>query len=146
MKYLQGTFVPANPSKYSGDVTKIYFRSSWEKKAMVFFDNNPSILKWSSEEVIVPYISPIDGKQHRYFPDFLIMVKTIDGTINRIMVEIKPAIQCSPPKQGKKTKRMITEMHTFMVNQAKWIAAKSWCDRNNMKFQIITEKELGIKK
>jgi len=145
-KYLQGKFVPKNPNKYVGKVTDIFFRSSWERKAMIFFDENPGILKWNSEEVVIPYISPIDNRQHRYFPDFLIMVKTRTGDIKKIMVEVKPATQCEPPKQRKKTAKMITEVQTYMVNQAKWASARKWCATNNMEFQILTEKELGIKK
>jgi len=135
--------VPKFPEKYAGDADKIFFRSSWERTAMVFFDNNPSIIKWASEEIIVPYISPVDGNTHRYYPDFIIKIKTNTGEIKNIMVEIKPLIQCSPPKQGKKkTKRLVEEMKTYSVNQAKWAAATEFCKRNNMTFQVITEKDL----
>lgn len=143
-KYLQGVFTPKNPDKYAGDVSKIFFRSSWERKAMVFFDDDPNILKWNSEETIVPYISPVDNKPHRYFPDFLVMCKTRDGTIKKMMVEIKPAAQCQPPKQKKKTARMLLEVKTYAINQAKWEAARVWCQKHGMEFTILTEKELGI--
>ncbi len=144
MKFHQGQFAPKNPSKYAGDLSKIIYRSGWERKAMIFFDENPSILKWGSEEVIVPYVSPLDGRPHRYYPDFVIKIKTRDGTIQNVMVEIKPAAQCEPPKQKKQTKRMITETQTYMVNQAKWQAAEEFCKRNNMKFQVVTEYDLGL--
>ena len=146
MKYHQGKFTPKNPDKYAGDATKITFRSGWEKKAMVFFDTNPAILKWNSEEKIIPYISPLDGRAHRYFPDFLVAVKTKTGEVKKIMVEVKPLKQCSPPTQKKQTKRLITETHTYLVNQAKWDAAKAWCDKNGFGFQLLTEIELGIGK
>lgn len=146
MKYHQGTFVPKNPSKYAGDVNAIKYRSGWERKAMVFFDENPSILKWSSEELIIPYISPVDNLPHRYFVDFLIRVKTREGKEQNIVVEIKPHAQCHPPKQKKQTKRMITEMTTYLVNQAKWSAATEWCKKNNATFQILDEYGLGIAK
>lgn len=146
MKFHQGQFIPKNPKKYVGDVTNIIFRSGWERKAMIFFDENPSILKWGSEEVVVPYVSPVDGRPHRYYPDFIIKIKTRDGLEQNIMVEIKPASQCEPPKQKKQTKRMITETQTYMVNQAKWQAAESFCNRNGLKFQVITEYDLGLAK
>lgn len=144
MKYHQGRFIPKNPQKYHGDPTNIVFRSSWERKAMIFFDMNPNILKWSSEEHVIPYISPVDGNPHRYFPDFLVAARTRDGSIKRLMVEVKPAAQCEPPKQKKKTKKYIQEAQTYAVNQAKWEAAKMWCMNNGFEFKILTEKELGI--
>jgi hypothetical protein len=145
-RYLQGTFVPKHPEKYIGDITKISFRSSWERRAMLWFDEQPNILRWNSEEIIIPYISPLDGKPHRYFPDFLVEVKKADGKIVKTLVEIKPAAQCVPPTQKKKTKRMITEMQTYMVNQSKWAAARDWCKRNGIEFLILDEFGLGIKK
>ena len=75
-KYYQGKYRPKNPIKYKGDPTNIVFRSSWELKAMKYFDLNENVLKWQSEELAVPYKSPIDGRWHRYFPDFLIEVRT----------------------------------------------------------------------
>lgn len=146
MKYFQGQFVPKNPEKYAGDVTKITYRSSWEKKAMLWFDEQPNILKWNSEELVIPYISPVDGRQHRYFPDFMVLSKGRDGKISKLVVEVKPAAQCEPPKPGKKTKRMITEIKTYSVNQAKWEAAKEFCKRNGMEFLVIDEYDLGIRK
>ena len=146
MKFLQGRYIPKNPDKYAGDISKIVFRSSWERKAMVFFDNNPNILKWGSEETVVPYLSPVDGRMHRYFPDFTVLSRGSDGKMKRTMVEVKPAAQCEPPKQKKKTKRMIMEVSTYLVNQAKWDAARAWCHINGYEFMILTEKELGIKK
>lgn len=145
MKFHSGKYTPKNPDKYVGNVCDIVFRSSWEKKAMLFFDNNPGILKWGSEETVVPYISPVDGRAHRYFPDFIVLAKTRDGTLKRMMVEVKPAAQCLPPKTKKKTKRMILEVSTYLVNQAKWEAARKWCSINGFEFTILTEVELGIK-
>jgi len=145
-KYLQGKFVPKHPEKYVGDVSNIFFRSSWERKAMIFFDDNPNILKWNSEEIPIPYISPIDNLPHRYFPDFLIMVKTRDGSIKKIMVEVKPSIQCVPPTQKKNTKRMLLEVKTYSINISKWAAARKWCSEHNMEFQILDEFSLGISK
>ena len=96
----KGKYKIKNLKKYRGDPTKITYRSLWEKKFMNYCENNPMVIEWSSEEIIVPYRSPIDGKRHRYFPDFWIRVKAADGTISETLIEIKPKSQCSPPKGG----------------------------------------------
>ena len=57
-----GYFKPKNPTKYRGNPTNIVYRSLWERKFMVFCDNNPSILQWGSEEIIIPYRAP-DGSE-----------------------------------------------------------------------------------
>jgi len=146
MKYHQGKYTPRYPEKYVGDVTEITYRSGWEKKAMVFFDTNPSILRWGSEELIVPYMSPVDNKIHRYFPDFFVETVALNGVKTKYIVEVKPEAQCSPPKQTKNKKRLLTETSTYLVNQAKWAAATHFCKQHNMVFLVLTEKHLGIRK
>jgi len=142
--YIQGKYSPKNPQKYVGDSTNIFARSSWERKAMIFFDMNPSILKWSSEEIIVPYFDPSTGRNRRYFPDFAIVVKTKTGEIERILVEVKPFAQTKPPERKTKvTKRYITEVSEYMKNQAKWQYATEWCKQNGFtKFMVLTEKDI----
>lgn len=145
-KFLQGTFEPKHPEKYVGDSTKIRYRSSWEKFAMLKFDENPSIIKWNSEEKVIPYYSPVDGKMHRYFPDFIIQVKDVNGKIWQYMIEIKPHCQTILPKQtkNKKPKRLQEEVETFVINSAKWSAAREFCKRNSMEFKIMTEHDLNM--
>src|SRR5210317_1245582 len=87
---MKGYFKPRNPSKYNGDPTNIIYRSSWEKRCMIYFDKNTNVIKWSSEEMFVPYKSPIDGRYHRYFPDFIIKIKNKLGLIETVMIEVKP--------------------------------------------------------
>ena len=138
----KGKYYPSFPRKYKGDPTNIIYRSLWERKFMVYCDKNQNILEWASEEMFVPYVSPIDKKVHRYFPDFL--VKTSSG--KKVMIEIKPAIQCKPPKpRSRKTKRYLQEQLTFIKNISKWRAAKEYCSDNGLEFKIFTEKELNIK-
>lgn len=145
--YLQGKFTPKNPNKYAGDVNNIVFRSSWERRAMVYFDDNSSILKWSSEEFIINYISPVDQRPHRYFPDFLIKYRTKGNEIKKAVIEIKPATQTKMPKKTKRiTESYLEAVKTFNINLAKWSAAEKWCKENCMDFLIITEKELGLDK
>lgn len=142
-KYHQGRFTPTNPKKYVGDVTNISFRSSWEKKFMIWADRNPNVIRWASEELVIPYFSPVDQQMHRYFVDFVIEVITRAGEQKRYAVEIKPSVQCEPPKQRtKKTKKYIEELATYTVNQAKWNSAEAFCKKQNMDFIVLTEKHL----
>jgi len=146
MKTYQGYFKPKNPSKYGGNPSNIVYRSSWELKLMMFLDNHPDIFQWSSEEIIIPYRSPVDGKLHRYFPDFKIIKINKEGKRETVIIEVKPLSQTRPPKRQQKiTKRYLTEVTTWGVNEAKWKAAQEYCKDRNWSFQIFTEKELGIK-
>lgn len=139
-----GRYTPKNIKKYRGNPDKIYYRSLWERNFMVYCDNNSAILEWGSEEIIIPYISPLDGRKHRYFPDFYIKVKQADGSIKKIIIEVKPKKQCKPPDiPKKKTKRFINEVRTWGVNKAKWESAIEWCNDRGMEFKILTEDHVG---
>jgi hypothetical protein len=134
-------YKPIFPEKYAGDPTNIIMRSSWETMFAGWCDKNPSIVKWSSEETIVPYRCPTDDKIHRYFVDFKITLS--NG--KTYLVEVKPAKQTVPPQfPGKRTQRYLTESLTFIKNQAKWEAAKNYCKDRGWEFKIITEHELGL--
>lgn len=138
-------FIPVFPEKYSGDPTNIIMRSSWETKFANWCDKNPSIVKWHSEETVVPYRCQTDNRIHRYFIDFKIQVKNTAGEIKTYLVEVKPAAQTIPPKYpGRRTQRYLTESLTFIKNQSKWKAATEYCKDRGWEFKIITEKELGI--
>lgn len=142
----KGYFKPRNPNKYLGDPTNIVYRSLWELKLMRYLDSHPEVVNWASEELIIPYRSPIDNRIHRYFPDFTVKKRLPDNTIETIIVEIKPASQVAEPKrQTKPTKRYIREVMTYGVNQAKWKAAEQFCAQRNWKFVVMTESHLGIK-
>ena len=142
----KGKYKPSYPQKYKGDPTNIIYRSLWERKFCVYCDLNENILEWSSEEKCIPYRSPIDGKIHRYFPDFLIKVKESNGSIKKYMIEIKPKKQTVPPiKPQRQTKKYISEVYEYAKNQSKWEAAKEWCEDRGYEFKVITENELGIK-
>lgn len=146
MTYHKGRFSPKNPKKYGGDPTKIIYRSGWERKVMVYLDENPNVLEWKSEELAIPYVSPVDNRVHRYFPDFIIKVRKSDGGVKTLMLEVKPKSQTvEPKKQNKKTKRYITEVMTWGVNAAKWKSARELCLDRGWEFMLITEDELGIK-
>ena len=142
----KGLFRPRNPAKYKGDASNIIYRSLWEMRLMSYLDAHPDVIQWASEEFSIPYRSPLDGRIHRYFPDFWVKQKGRDGKIEVRVIEVKPAKQTKPPvAQTKKTKKYITEVATWGINEAKWKAAISFCNDRGWKFSIMTEKELGIK-
>ena len=141
----KGRYTPKNPQKYKGNPRGIIYRSSWERKMMVYCDTNKAILEWGSEEIIIPYLSPWDGRIHRYFPDFYIKVRQSSGTIKKFIIEVKPKKQCSPPNESqKKTKRWYKEVKAWRINSAKWKYATEWCSNNDMEFKILTEDHLSI--
>ena len=142
----KGKYKPSYPKKYKGDPTNIVYRSLWERKFMVYCDNNPSVIEWQSEEFCIPYRSPIDNKVHRYFPDFFIKYKDVSGKIKSSLIEIKPMRQCyPPPKPKRQTKKYLNEAYEYAKNQAKWRAAQDYCADRMWEFKVMTEKELGIK-
>jgi len=139
-------YYPSFPKKYKGNPNNIICRSSWERKFCRWCDLNENILEWGSEEFYIPYISPIDNRVHRYFPDFIVKVKESSGQIKTYIVEVKPKKQTLPPKTPKRqTKSYLYECKTYAVNQAKWKAAVEFCEDRRIGFKIITEEELGIK-
>ena len=140
----KGKFTPQNPQKYNGNPDNIIYRSSWELRCMKWFDDNPNIIWWSSEELASPYYSPVDQRMHRYFPDFIIKVKRKDDTIMTYVVEVKPEAQTKKPTQKRKTKNFLRESITYVVNQMKWKAADEFCHAHGWQFKIVTEKDLGI--
>ena len=142
----KGKYQPTYPQKYKGDPTNIIYRSLWERKFMVYCDNNENILEWGSEEMCLPYRSPIDNRIHRYFPDFYIKVKESNGSIKKYLIEIKPKKQTIEPiPQKKKTKAYIYEVYEYAKNQAKWMAAEEFCKDRGYEFKVLTEDDLGIK-
>tara|TARA_B100001057_G_scaffold482156_1_gene557108 strand:+ start:4828 stop:5262 length:435 start_codon:yes stop_codon:yes gene_type:complete len=141
----KGKFRPKNHKKYLGDFREVIYRSSWELKFMQYCDTNKSIVKWSSEEIVIPYRSPVDNRVHRYFPDFYVKYRDVKGNYQEKVIEIKPAKQVKEPKvQKRRTKRYVSEVFTYATNKAKWEAAEDFCKDRRWQFQILTEKELGI--
>lgn len=145
MKTHKGKYRPKFPEKYKGDPTNIIYRSGWERRVMVWLDTNPNIIQWASEEVVVPYIKPVDGRKHRYFPDFYAKMITKEGKIKEVLLEIKPSKETTEPVKKKRiTKQYINEVVTWSTNTAKWDAAREYCSERGWEFRIITEKDLGI--
>lgn len=140
-----GKFSPKNTNKYLGDPTNVWYRSLWERRVMVHLDTNPNVVEWSNEEIVIPYLSPVDNKYHRYFPDFFAKIRNSRGLFESMILEVKPYNQAQPPqKRSRVTQQYIREVVTWGVNEAKWQAAMEFCKDRNWTFKVITEKDLGI--
>lgn len=142
----QGRFRPQNPNKYEGDPTQIIYRSGWEFSVMRWCDDNPFVVSWASEEIIIPYRCKTDGQVHRYFVDFKISFQ--NG--KTFLIELKPKAQTLPPekKPKKRQKTFLREVMTYAKNVSKWEAAKVWAEGRGITFQVWTEDDLnklGIK-
>jgi hypothetical protein len=140
-RFKQGVFKPKHPQKFVGKFA--VYRSSFELKFMRWADNNPNVLEWSSEQIIVPYVSPVDGRAHRYYVDNFVVIREGD-VVKRYLVEIKPFGQTQPPKPSKRKKpaTMLYEQTQWIINQAKWAAAREFARKKHAEFIILTEKEL----
>jgi hypothetical protein len=140
----RGRFYPKHPLKYKGDPNKIIYRSSWEVRVMKYLDENDGVVWWASEEMNVKYISPVDGRVHRYFPDFVVKVRRKDNSSTIFMLEVKPEAQTKLRQPKRVTKQYINEAATYAVNQAKWKYAEEFCKDHGWVFRVVTEKDLGI--
>ena len=140
-----GIYKPKHPQKYKGNPTRIIYRSLWERKFMYFCDMNTSIVEWGSEEVIIPYRCPTDGRVHRYYPDFYIKVRTKNGSIKKYIIEVKPKNQCTPPERNPKRRTGVwyNKVKTWGINKAKWKSATEFCLDHDMQFKILTEDHLN---
>jgi hypothetical protein len=146
-KVKQGYFTPKNPEKYDGDPSNIIYRSSWELKFLTYCDNNDSIIKYAAEKVGVPYINPILKKESTYWIDCSMITKAPDGTLTKWLIEIKPNKYLTPPEAPtrlteKATLNYAHHAKAYIINTAKFNAAKVWAHKNGMRFGIITENFL----
>lgn len=142
-KFSQGLYTLRHPEKYIGDPTKVRFMSSWELNVHTYFDNNPEILRWASEEIPIPYLHPVDNKIHNYYPDYYIEYMNTKGELVREIIEVKPEKQVkNPTTRGKSKKTQLTEAITHSINTAKWKYAQAFCNKHNITFRIITETHI----
>jgi hypothetical protein len=138
----KGFYRIRNPEKYRGNPTQCVFRSLWERKFMKFCDFNKNVLSWSSEEIKVPYRSPMDNRIHRYFVDFWVEMVNKEGKIQKYLIEIKPKRQTIEPVLKKSKRSFVNEMRTFIINTEKWKSARNFCENRGWKFLILTEDQL----
>jgi hypothetical protein len=140
-----GRYPVGNPQKYDGDSTKVYYRSLWERQVFKWCESNPQVLRWSSEETVIPYKCKTDNRVHRYFVDVKIKLETGET----YLIEIKPKKETiAPKKPARQTKKYVNEVMTYVKNQSKWEAAEEYCMQRGWKFVVWTEdtlKSLGIK-
>jgi len=136
-KFASGKFTPKNPEKYIGNKTPTY-RSGWEFTFMKFCDENPNITQWASEAVKIPYRNPLTGKHTIYVPDFFIAYGDKNGRQKVELIEVKPSNQAVKEKLGRSKHN---QAH-WVINQAKWEAARAWCKQQGIAFRIVTEQDI----
>jgi hypothetical protein len=141
--FRQGTFACKHPEKYKGTFPILY-RSAWESKVMLMLDNNPNIISWGSESVVIPYQNPLTGRTSRYFVDFNITMRDKEGNLKKFLIEIKPYSQTLPPVQTRNTRSLQRRQAEYIKNQKKWEAAQQWCKAKGYNFCVLTEKHLGF--
>jgi len=142
--FYQGKFSPRNPQKYKGNPANIVYRSSWELRVMNILDTHPQVIWWASEELPIRYRSPIDGRERRYFPDFIVQMRRKDGASAIYMLEIKPESQTSARTLRRTSRKLREEAAQLAVNQAKWTAADEFCQDQGWTFKVITERHLNL--
>tara|TARA_Y100001937_G_scaffold50437_1_gene70131 strand:+ start:26849 stop:27358 length:510 start_codon:yes stop_codon:yes gene_type:complete len=133
-----GRYIVKNKDKYKGDFNNVIYRSLWERSVFGWCDNNPKVVKWSSEEIVIPYYYDVDKKYHRYFVDMKITYD--DG--RTFLIEIKPEKETLPPTSKRRTKQYVAEGLTYVKNMNKWEAADNYAKDRGWQFQIWTEKTL----
>ena len=136
-RFAQGKYNLKNPAKYVGTKSPTY-RSGWEFTFMKFCDEHPSVSQWASEAIRIPYRNPLTGKQTIYVPDFFIAYANKGGSRKVEIIEVKPENQTLKEKLG----RSKHNQAAWIVNQAKWEAARAWCKQQGMFFRIVTEKDI----
>jgi hypothetical protein len=105
---------------------------------MRFCDEHPSVEKWASESIKIPYRNPLTGKYTIYVPDFFIAYANKGGKKMVELIEVKPANQTLQEKLG----RSQANQAAFIINQAKWEAARAWCKQKGIFFRVITETDI----
>lgn len=140
----KGIYNLKNPKKYLGDPRKVIWRSTWERKLMRKCDDNSKIIKWASEEIIIPYYNPVKKRKAKYYPDFYMELIDKDNNRKKLLIEVKPLKETMPPKYKRRTKNALIAEALWSQNQAKWKAAREFCLDHGWEFQLMTEKELFI--
>lgn len=141
-KTKSGRFIPKNKEKYIGAAEIITYRSSWEETALNFFDNNPNVVRWSYEDIRIPYLKPMPNSQNIkraiYIPDAYIEYYNSKGVLVKELLEIKPKSQTRKSKSRNVTRKLY-EDYVYAVNMCKWQAAERWANSRGIVFRIITE-------
>ena len=146
-KIRQGYFKPSQPDKYIGDHSNIIFRSSWEFKFLQWLDQSPTVIAYASEPIGIPYLSPLDQRGHTYYVDFYVVTRDTEGIEQKWLIEIKPDKYTKPPTAptrmtDKQTANFVYAAKQYVVNRAKFEAAREFASVKGLKFGVITENFL----
>jgi len=136
-RFAQGKYTLKNPDKYVGGRTPTY-RSSWEFAFMRFCDLNENVSQWASEAIRIPYRNPFTGKHTIYVPDFFIVYNDKTGKQQVELIEVKPANHTFKEQLG----RSKSNQAHYVLNQAKWSAARAYCKQKGITFRIVNEGDI----
>jgi hypothetical protein len=136
-RFAQGKYTLKNPEKYIGGRTPTY-RSSWEFAFCRMCDTNENITKWASESIKIPYRHPFTGKYTIYVPDLFIVYGDRTGKQHVELIEVKPANHTFKEQLGRS---QANKAH-YVVNQAKWAAARQYCKQKGMYFRVVNESDI----
>lgn len=139
-RYKQGYVKNTSCNKlFESQKTKpIIYRSSYELKFIQWCERSTNITHWGSECIAIDYVNPVDGKHHKYYPDFLL--EMADGTL--MLVEIKSHNQTVAPDIDAQDISNY-QYREYVRNLAKWSAAEEFCKNNGIVFKIFTEKTIS---
>ena len=141
-KIKQGYYIPENKEKYIGDISKIIYRSNWEKNFLHFCDFNESIIRYKSEPFSIKYFNPLDKRTHQYFVDFYIETIDKNGVVSKALIEIKPERHTQKPtlpkvKTAKSMKNFNSAYKMYIMNISKFKAANTFAKINGLDFRVL---------
>jgi len=136
----RGVYILIHPEKYIGDCNNVIYRSGLELACFKFLDANSNVKRWGSEIVQIPYLDASTGKKRTYFVDLYFESITLNGSTDKVLVEVKPSNQTIPPRSDMKNYRAAAA--EYAKNISKWTRAREWASQNGARFEIITEKEI----
>ena len=112
----------------------IHYRSGWEKTVAEFLDNNPEVVSYEYESLMVPYV--MAGKGHTYYPDFLVRYKS--G--RTVIVEVKRQDKLATKKVMLKN----AAVRSWIIKEGKGWEFEVWTDAVVMGFRKLVEaKKVG---
>jgi hypothetical protein len=157
-KYKQGLYVAKNRDKVIKENAQggLYYRSSLEHKMMIWLDSNESVKIWGAEWLKIPYektewnnsLQGLQTTQHNYYPDFYYELLRKDGSISKVVAEVKPKSETEEPKlthnpTAKQLKNFEYALKMWNKNLSKWKYMIEYCERKGFDFIIITEEMLA---
>jgi hypothetical protein len=157
-KYHQGLYIPKNKDKVIklNSQGGLFYRSGLEQKMMIYLDNNEKIVFWGSENLKIPYTKTewvaesqdYKTSEHTYYPDFYYELRKADGSISKVVAEVKPYSETVEPvlksnPTAKQMKNFEYALKMYNKNLSKWTYMIEYCQRKGFEFIIITEKLLS---